>query len=213
MPSKPPPVGPLPSPPDAEQRSRRDRYEGGRLAAEVPPSPVPSEYIKAFSNTPNHTGDDDDDSVSHGHTALSHSPSQSSESYEHDPEYEALLAANTRANVGELASMRNIGVGRRLMSGHPQPPSSCIDSSSSKYEKRKRILSEAIRHPSMSGEWTLFLGNDDTPPRREDIIADLSSIPMTGIKTLSGVRARTKSESALNTLGLGHKRDTSGLVV
>jgi len=189
-------------------KSARESYQlGDNLSGEVPPSPVPSEYTRAFSN-PTRTGnDDDDDDDSHPFTAPSYAPSQSSESYGHDPEYEALLAANTRANVGELASMRNIGVGRRLMSGYPQPPSSRIDPTSSSNEgKRKRVHSEVTRHSGMGGEWTLFLGNDDTPPRREDIIADLNSVSMTGIKSLSGVRARTKSESALKSLGLGHKR-------
>jgi len=204
-PSKPPPVGPLPFLPGAGRgKSGGERYRvGDNFSAEVPPSPVPSEYTRAFSN-PARSGNDDDDDDSHLFATPSYAPSQSSESYGHDPEYEALIAANTLANVGELASMRNIGVGRRLMSGHPQPPSSRIDPTSSRNEgKRKRVHSEATRHSGMGGEWTLFLGNDDTPPRREDIIADLNSVPMTGIKTLSGVRARTKSESALKSLGLG----------
>ena len=204
IPSKPPPAGPLPCTPDvAEKKSKNDKFVDNSLA-EVPPSPVPSEYIKAFSNSSNRVRDDDNDSFSNPRAAPSYAPSQSTESYEHDPEYEALLAANTRANVGELASMRNIGVGRRLMSGYPQPLSSRIDPTSPKIEgKRKKDHNEAP-WPGMSGEWTLFLGNDGTPPRREDIIADLCSVPMTGIKTL-GVRTRTKSESALNALGLGNK--------
>lgn len=207
VPSKPPPAGPLPCTPDVtEKKSKSDEYKADdNTPADVPPSPVPSEYIKAFPNSSNRVREDDDhDSISNPRAAPSYAPSQSTESYEHDPEYEALLAANTRANVGELASMRNIGVGRRLMSGFPQPPSCRIDPMSPTTQgKRTKVHSETA-WPSVSGEWTLFLGNDGTPPRREDIIADLCSVPMTGIKTL-GIRARTKSESALNALGLGHK--------
>lgn len=203
VPSKPPPLGPLPFPPeDVMETSRSDRCKLNDTC-EVPLGPVPSEYVNSFSNTFIRAEENDDDSISHSRSDPSSPPSQSSESHENDPEYEALLAANTLANVGELASMRNIGVGRQLMSGYPQPSSSHIDHTFSKNEgKRKRVRSEAIRLPSMSGEWTLFLGNDDTPPRREDIIADMCSVPMTGIKTLNGVRARTKSESALSALGL-----------
>jgi len=180
---------------------------------EIPDSPVPSEYLKAFSVPPTPNLDDVEDetaSMSQPYGCHKNSPSdarsQSSESYEHDTEYEALLAANTMANVGVLASMRNIGVGRKLMSAHHEP--SLSERLSPSGRQRKRAGSEATRNSLVGTEWTLFLGNDGTPSRSmgKDVLASLTSATgAVGIRSLDGVRARTKSESALNSFAFGDK--------
>lgn len=181
---------------------------------EIPDSPVPSEYLKAFSVPPTPNLDDVEDetaSMSQPYGCHKNSPSdtrsQSSESYEDDPEYEALLAANTIANVGMLASMRNIGVGRKLMSAHHEP--SLSERLSPSGSQRKRAGSETIRNSLVGAEWTLFLGNDGTPTPSvgKDVLASLTSATgEAGIRSLDGVRARTKSESALNSFAFGDQR-------
>lgn len=178
---------------------------------DVPESPIPEEYLQTFSMPSNSSAREDDDShtVSHPYQmhSHSHSPSnshsQSSESYEHDPEYEALLAANTLANAGVLGSIRNIGVGRQLLSAH----SESRDPSSLKIKGKRKKSKSDIR--GVENEWTLYLGNDDDiPPMRQDLLGDIGHEPF-GLasgsigKSLEGVRGRTKSESALGTLEFG----------
>lgn len=133
----------------------------------------------------------------HSHSP-SNSESQSSESHEHDPEYEALLAANTLANAGVLGSIRNIGVGRQLLSAESSAPA---DSTLSKNEKRKRLKS-GVRSGTVGSEWTLYLENDDDiPPKRRG--SPFTNFGLASGTSFEGVRARTKSESALGTSEFG----------
>lgn len=167
-------------------------------------SPLPEEYFQTFSNS---SAQEDDDPHTISHPYQMHSPSnshsRSSGSYEHDSEYEALLAANTLANAGVLGSIRNIGVGRQLMSAHVEPQ----DPSSLKIERNRKCDNQC--DAGVGSEWTLYLGNDDDiPPVTQDLLADISHEPF-GLasgsmgKSLEGVRGRTKSESALRTLEFG----------
>ncbi|KAF9527096.1 hypothetical protein CPB83DRAFT_895527 [Crepidotus variabilis] len=106
----------------------------------IPPSPsgvIPMEYLHLNRKSPtveDEHFDDIDDAASHISRAYSYS--QSIESHSNDPEYEALLAANTLANANVSGMpIRNLGVGRRT------------------------VASEAGL-TARGAEWTLFLGNE-----------------------------------------------------